>query len=118
MSDPLVEVHFLRDIPVSTSLTGQKVGPYEKGHVYALQKETADFHVRMGDAEYTRVEATKPSLKDLFSGATLDVYLEAQKSRPLVAAEMNRQALERWRLRSKATDLGKEIQGEREKHGL
>jgi hypothetical protein len=118
MSDPLVEVRFLKDVPGSTSLTGQKVGPYEKGHIYALQKETADFHVRMGDAEYARAEAVRPSLHDLFSGATLDVYLEAAKTRPLVAAEMNRQALQRWRLRSKATDLSNQIQGEREKHGL
>jgi hypothetical protein len=116
--DPLVEVRFLKDIPASTGLTGQRVGPYEKGHIYALQKETANFHVRMGDAEYMRAEAARPSLHDLFSGSTLDVYLEAQKSRPLVAAEMETQAIRRWTIRAKATDLGKQIQGEREKHGL
>jgi hypothetical protein len=115
---PGIRVRFLKDIPVSTGLTGKKVGPYVYAAEYVLPKELADFHVRMGDAEYVRAETKRPTLHDLFSGATLDVYLEASRTRPLVAAEMNRQAIERWRLRSKATDLGKEIQGEREKHGL
>ena len=116
--NPFVEVRFLTDVPESTGLNGAKYGPYEKGHVYALPKANADFYVKMGQAVHERKEAGKPSLKELFSGATLDSYLEAARVKPLLAEEMEKYAVEKWRLRSRADGLAKEIREERVKHGL
>lgn len=115
---PGIMVRFLTDIPASTGLTGEKVGPYIYAGTYVLPKELADFYVRMGQAVYVRAEAEKPSLHDLFSGSTLDDYLEAARTRPLFAVEMEKTAVERWRIRAKADGLIKDIQEERSKHGL
>jgi len=134
--NPFVEVRFLTTVPAYTGLNGTRwtqeqieeaklVGvvpeirwsPYEKGHVYALPKANADFYVKMGQAEYVRKEAVKPTLKELFTGATLESYLEAARVKPLLAEEMEKSAIEKWRLRSKAEELVKEIREEKTKHG-
>lgn len=116
--NPLVEVRFLKDVPSFLGLNGKERGPFKKGHVYALEKEAASTYVKLGQAEYVRKEAMKPTLKELFTGATLESYLEAARVKPLLAEEMEKSAVEKWRLRSKAEGLVKEIREEREKHGL
>jgi hypothetical protein len=115
--NPFVEVRFLTDVPESTGLNGAKYGPYEKGHVYALPKANADFYVKRGQAEYAREEVTKPTLKELFTGATLESYLEAARVKPLLAEEMEKSAIEKWRLRLKAEELLREIREEKARHG-
>ena len=115
--NPFVEVRFLTDVPESTGLNGAKYGPYAKGHVYALPKANADFYVKRGQAEYVREEVTKPTLKELFTGATLESYLEAARVKPLLAEEMEKSAIEKWRLRLKAEELLREIREEKARHG-
>jgi hypothetical protein len=113
-----VEVRFLMDVPETLGLNGTRTGPFEKNAVHVFPEDTASFYVKRGQAEYVREEATKPTLKELFSGSTLDSYLEAARVRPLFAEEMRKSATEKWFLRSKAETLIKQIKEERGKHGL
>jgi hypothetical protein len=113
-----IEIRFLADMPESIGLDGTHTGPFKKNMTYVLPRETADFYVKMGQAEFIREEPSKPTLKELFTGVTLETYLEAARTRPLVAQEMESQALKRWTLRVKAVDLSKQIQKERENHGI
>ena len=76
-----VEIRFITDVPETTGLDGKRTGPYTKDHVYVLPRENADFYVKRGQAEHVRKEAAKPTLKGLFSGTTLDSYLERARAR-------------------------------------
>jgi len=116
--NPFVEVRFLTDMPESTGLNGIKQGPFFRGRLYALPSDIANFYVKMGQAVYEREEATKLTLKELFSGATLDSYIEAARTRPLLAEEMEKTAVKKWRLRAEAEKLVREIREEKAKHGL
>jgi hypothetical protein len=113
-----VEIRFLVDVPETIGLDGKRTGPFKKGTVYVEQSDSASFYVKRGQAEYMRPEPSKPTLKELFTGSTLDTYLEAARTRPLVAQEMENQAVRRWSLRTKAVDISRQIREEREKHGL
>jgi len=118
LENPHIEVRFIVDIPESTGLNGTKQGPFFRGRLYALPKELADFYVKMGQAVLERKEAGKPTLRELFSGATLDSYIEATRTKPLLAEEMEKSAVEKWQLRVKAEGLVKEIREERAKRGV
>jgi hypothetical protein len=76
-----VEVRFIMDVPETTGLDGKRTGPYTKDHVYVLPRENADFYVKRSQAEHVRGKAAKPTLKELFSGTTLDSYLERARAK-------------------------------------